>query len=101
MSDEFSIDTPDAAKSGTIGRLVRRILPWIITVLIFVYIFRQVPISDVRDALELVQLKLFVPLVVAVYMLAGLACLPRVLGDLNRVGVDPPRGDVGVAGRGM
>jgi len=69
MSDEFNIDKPDAAKSGTIGRLVRRILPWIITILIFVYIFRQVPISDVRDALELVQLQLFVPLVVAVFII--------------------------------
>jgi uncharacterized membrane protein YbhN (UPF0104 family) len=32
-----------------------------------VYIFRQVPVSDVRDAIELVQLRLFLPLVVLVF----------------------------------
>lgn len=69
MSDEARIGAADARRTGAIGRVARSVLPWIVTVLIFVYIFRQVPISDVRDALRLVRLDLFLPLVVVVFII--------------------------------
>jgi len=62
-SDELSA----AGKSGKMGGLLRNLLPWIVTVLIFVYIFRQVPLPEVMASFKLVRLDLFIPVVFTVF----------------------------------
>ncbi len=65
---------------------VKRIVPWIVTTLIFALIFRRVPVAKVLDALRDVQvfpyLAIMMPYSVA-YLLIDTFCLTRVLNWFN------------------
>ncbi len=74
MSDEITsaeerTDTAARTKRRPkVGRLLRAILPWIMTLLVFIYIFHQVPFSEVMASFRLVRLSIFVPIVLIVFV---------------------------------
>lgn len=68
ITKEAPIEKPAAVrKSRKVKRLLRGILPWIVTAFIFVFIFRRVPFSEVMAAFRLVRLHLFIPLILIVF----------------------------------
>jgi len=54
-------------------KTLRGLLPWLATGLIFYYIFRQVPFSQVWSALKLVRLQILIPVVLINYIAYFLA----------------------------
>ncbi|UCD85720.1 MAG: flippase-like domain-containing protein [Deltaproteobacteria bacterium] len=64
ITEDNRVEKPEAVKkSGKVSRLLRGILPWVITALIFVFIFRRVPFSEIIAAFGLVKIYLFIPLI--------------------------------------
>lgn len=55
------------AKKTVAWRVIRNILPWVITAFIFIYVFRQVHLSEVREAFALAQLHIFIPVALFVF----------------------------------
>jgi hypothetical protein len=65
---------------------LKRILPWIVTILIFASIFRRVPMGKVVDALRDVHLLPYLAIMMpysVVYLLIDTFCLTRVLNWFN------------------
>ncbi len=61
-------ERPIAVRKGRkAGRLLRGILPWVFTVLIFGFIFHRVPLSEVTAAFGLVRFHLFIPLILILF----------------------------------
>jgi len=75
-------ENPGKSKSGDINsktkkpvtwRIIRNVLPWAVTALILIYVFKQVPLSDVREAFALVRLHIFIPVSLFVFTIFFLA----------------------------
>ena len=65
---------------------VKRIVPWLVTALIFALIFRRVPVAQVLDALRGARLAPYLAIMVpysVVYLLIDTFCLTRVLNWFN------------------
>jgi uncharacterized membrane protein YbhN (UPF0104 family) len=70
ITEGARIEKPAAVRKGKkAGRLLRGILPWIITAIIFGFIFHRVPFSEVMAAFGLVRFNLFVPLILIIFSL--------------------------------
>ena len=55
-------------KRPEVGRLLRVILPWVMTFLVFIYVFHQVPFPEVMASFRLVRLSIFVPIVLILFL---------------------------------
>jgi hypothetical protein len=65
---------------------VKRVIPWIVTVVIFALIFRRVPVAKVVEALEGVHLGRYLAIMLpysVAYLLIDTFCLTRVLNWFN------------------
>lgn len=68
ITEGIRTERPAAVRKGKkAGRLLRGILPWIITALIFGFIFHRVPFSEVTAAFGLVRFHLFIPLILIIF----------------------------------
>ena len=78
--------SPTAAGESRHHHGVKRVLPWIVTAVIFAAIFRRVPFSKVVEALHGVRLLPYVAIMAPysmIYLLVDTFCLTRVINWFN------------------
>jgi hypothetical protein len=78
--------SPTAAGGSRHHHWVKRVIPWIVTAVIFALIFRRVPIGRVVEALRGVHLAPYLAIMLpysVVYLLVDTFCLTRVLNWFN------------------
>jgi hypothetical protein len=84
------VHAPDAADTRSSSRhrhsLVKRVVPWIVTAVIFAVIFRRVPVAKVLEALRGVHVATYLAIMApysVVYLLVDTFCLTRVINWFN------------------